>query len=284
MSTEVWNTHQWFTADAVSGVTSLDLDYAAGHIAPPFEPIEDDQGTRNDVTAERPRGSSSRIVATTGPLSTLPPPDGVGRYDESVTVNVETDEQLADQAAWRVHLGTVDEPRYPTVTVDLTSNPDLMIAVAGIESGDRLTVANTPVWLPPGDVETIVQGYGERLTPFEWRWEANTSPGPPWDVTVLDDQRRRVDTAGSELATAITSTQTTFDVVTTAVYPWIDSVGKPTHFPFDVKVGGEVMTVTDITGTSSPQTFTVTRSVNGVVKPHDAGSAVNVDRPAVLAL
>jgi len=47
-------------------------------------------------------------------------------------------------------------------------------------------------------------------------------------------------------------------------------------FPVDVNIGGEKVTVTNITGASSPQTFTVTRSVNGVVKTHAAGEQVRL--------
>ena len=44
------------------------------------------------------------------------------------------------------------------------------------------------------------------------------------------------------------------------------------------------MTVTDITGTSSPQTFTVTRSVNGVVKAQASGADVRLWFPPILAM
>lgn len=37
-------------------------------------------------------------------------------------------------------------------------------------------------------------------------------------------------------------------------------------------------------GASSPQTFTVTRSVNGISKSHEAGAAVSLAYPAYLAL
>ncbi len=65
----------------------------------------------------RSGGSSGRAVAETGPLSVLPPPDGVGIYDESVTLSLATDDQPERIAQWRVHLGTWDEARYPTITV-----------------------------------------------------------------------------------------------------------------------------------------------------------------------
>jgi hypothetical protein len=64
--------------------------------------------------------------------------------------------------------------------------------------------------------------------------------------------------------------------VTTAAYP--------AEFPFGATCEGEDVTVTAITGSSSPQTFTVTRSVNGVVKAHSAGADLSLTDPTYLAL
>jgi hypothetical protein len=57
------------------------------------------------------------------------------------------------------------------------------------------------------------------------------------------------------------------------------------EFPFDIYVGGERMTVSAIgAAISELQTFTVTRSVNGVVKEHAIGTPVRLWTPARLAL
>lgn len=286
IDTDLWQTHTWFNVDPVTRVPLLGLDYTAGHVSPPFEPTEDDQQLRNDVTAKREGGSSARQTKTSGPLSTQAPPDGVGIYDESVTVNVAGDDQLPDQAGWRVHLGTVDEPRYPEVTVNLARNQDLQSAVSAVESGDRFTIAGVPGWLPPGTVELLAQGYEERLTAFEWTWTANTSPARPWTVGVLgDEELGRLDTSGSELSASISESATSFDVDTLdGNATWIDGTDFSGDFPLDIEVGGEVMRVTDVSGSSSPQTFTVERSINGVTKSHDAGAAVALAQPLILAL
>ena len=81
----------------------------------------------------------------------------------------------------------------------------------------------------------------------------------------------------------MSSSATTLSVATT-------NSGSPlwttaaADFPFDVTIAGEQITVTNITGTSSPQTFTVTRSVNGVVKAQSAGAAVALFHAPILAL
>jgi hypothetical protein len=65
---------------------------------------------------------------------------------------------------------------------------------------------------------------------------------------------------------------------------WVDSATYATDFPFDITINGEQMTVTAITGTASPQTFTVTRSVNGVVKGHADNSSVALTVPAFVGM
>ena len=50
-------------------------------------------------------------------------------------------------------------------------------------------------------------------------------------------------------------------------------------------MGGEVMTISAISGTSSPQTFTISaRSVNGVVRAQTAGQDVRLYPTPVYAM
>lgn len=75
---------------------------------------------------------------------------------------------------------------------------------------------------------------------------------------------------------------TTLTVAITAGPRWTTDANE---MPILNDVGGELMSVTAISGTSSPQTFTVgARSVNGVTKPHASGTAVRLARPAITSL
>lgn len=258
------------------------LDYTAGEIAPPLEPVDDDSGIRNDITVSRPAGSSARAVDETSPLSVLPPPFGIGRYDEAVDLNLFSDEQLAGVAAWRLYLGTRDQARYPMVPVNLHKRPHLIDAMLGVDVRSRLRLTNLPPWLPPGDVDVLVEGYTEVLGEFEWRIEFNCAPGSPWNVAFTDDPVfGRADTDGSQLSAGVSATATVLQVAVTAGPLWTT---VPAHFPFSVTAGGEEMTVTGITGTASPQTFTVVRAVNGISKGHAAGTAVRLTHPAIAPL
>jgi hypothetical protein len=264
---------------------ALALNYqSAGHVAPPLEPADDDQGVRNDITVQRTDGASARVTLDTGALSTAAPPNGVGVYDESVTLNLYDDDQAEPQAYWRLHLGTVDEARYPVLRVDLAAAPSLIDSVTGIDSGDRITIANPPAWLPPGLIDLLAQGYTETIGhPVDWDFEFNCTPASPWTVGVIgDDLLGHADTSGSELATGVNSSALSLSVNTTAGPRWTTAAAD---FPFDIRMGGEVMTVSAITGTSNPQTFTISaRSVNGIVKSHLSGTTLALAQPMIIAL
>ena len=405
-----------------SQVPALILDYTVrGHVAPPLEPVDDDQKVRNDVTVTRDGGSSARVTLDTGTLSTQAPPNGVGVYDESTTLNLYDDDQPLQHAAWRLHLGTVDEARYPVVHIDLAAAPTLVDQVTALESGDRIQIRNPPPWLPADTIDLILQGYQETMGhPNDWNLQLTCTPASPWtvaetaitedfedtaynltltsggnlpwtrsqlhyntgtwslrsgaitnnqtsdaivtvpagatsltfwywvsseasgagfegdrllvlvdgvqvlraqgtvgwtpatvdvtgaslvtfryakdnstavgeDAAHIDDltftrSPMRVDTDGSQLAAGATATATSLSVATTSGPVWVTSTVYPEEFPFDITVGGERMQVSAVTGTSSPQSFTVVRSRNGVVKAQTAGTDVRLADPAYLAL
>lgn len=241
---------------------TLALTYgAAGEVSPPLEPADDDRNTRNDVTASRRDGSSARVEITSGPLSTQPPPDGVGRYDHQVTVNVHGEHALADQAGWRAHLGTWDEPRFPTIRVNLAAlagagKSALAETAAALDVGDRLTVASPPVWLPPGSVDQHAEGYVETLNQFVWDLRLACVPAGPYTVAEVDGEPR-VAADGSTLAAAISSSATTLTLASTAENgPWTTTSGD---FPLSMRVGAEQVTATSIAHGLS-DTFTRTTS------------------------
>lgn len=264
---------------------ALALSYTGINLAGELVPLDDDQYTRNDITVSRQGGSSARQTLKVGALSVQPPPAGVGPYPDAVTVNVQADSTLADQAGWRLHLSTVDEARYPTVSVNLAhpsyvANPTLRQQVLALRPGDRLTISNPPAWLPPDLISQLVIGWTETIDHFEHRLTFNCVPESPYHTAVLEDAvLGRLDTGGSQLAADALPTDTTLLVATTTGPLW-----TTTDTPFDVRISGEQITVTGVTGAVSPQTFTCTRSVNGVVKPLAVGADVRLNQPMILAL
>lgn len=238
-----------------------------------LEPVEDDQIVRNDVTVTRVGGSSARYELTSGPLSVNAPPDGVGRYREDVpALSFEDDTQLAHQAEWRVALGTVDEPRYPDLTVDINKfTAGTKTDMIAVDIGDKIIVTDMPVWVPPDRIDVQVLGYTETIYPTHWHAVYNAIPGAPYATAfVLNDTvNGRLDAASSTTNEALDTTETGVDYTGSA---WITTASHPSEFPFDVSIGGETMRVTSATAS----TLTVTRSINGVVKTHPLGTPIHL--------
>lgn len=257
------------------------LDYAANQVSPPLEPVDDDQGTRNDVTATRREGGSDRFTVDTGPLSTQDPPNGVGRYETDIQVNPETDGFLYGIAAWIANIGTLDKARWPQVTVNL-NNPAISSGLAdqirSIDVGEMFTLTNLDEAFVYDDINLIVVGYSETITPFTHMITFNCMPADPYTVGVWSTSASsgsfRWDTGGSTLNSSATATATSLSVATaTGNALWTTDASA---FPFDVNIGGERVRVTNITGASSPQTFTVTRSINAVIKAQTSGTDVRL--------
>lgn len=266
---------------------ALTLDFSAGNVNPPLDPEVDDLAIRNDVTVTRQDGSSARRILTSGTLSTAAPPSGVGIYDTDVTITCAGDgKMLEDQAGWRLHLGTVDEDRFSRLTVDLDRNPSLATTVNALRVGDRIVVNNLPDHLSNNPLSLIVEGWTESLQQYRRVITFNCSPESSHRVAVYQSGTgstvHKYDTGGSTLSSGINSSATSLSVATATGHPLWTAVDAEDGF--DIHIGGERMTVTDISGAASPQTFTVTRSVNGVVKSHSSGAAVRLWQTPVYSL
>lgn len=240
-------------------------------------PIYDDQVLRNDVTVSRIGGSSLRMVDDASQVR--------GVYDHDVEVNLAADDQLIDITGWLLRQGTVDGYRHPTLSIDLSSNPELISAWEVSDVGARIRRTNPPDPYPPGAIDQIMLGYTETIGPKRWRVAA---VGAPWtyDVGVYGTAPvvSRYDSAHSTLAAGVDADDTALSVATEAGHAlWVTGSTAPT-FPFDVVISGIRLTVTAISGASSPQTFTVTRNVDGIDKPLAAGEQVRLYHPDRYAL
>lgn len=272
----------------------LELDYAANQLYDELLPTDDDQILRNDITIRRPEGASARAVQETGPNNINDPvddPQGVGTYATSYQLNAYLDTRLSDLAQYARHLGTWDSLRYPVVSVhmnrdDITMDADLVENIKWLDIGSPLAIVNLPAWLPPDDAELLIRGYSETYDKFQWTFKWNTQPYGPYRINVLSEGAQSLYRAGSgdksgsysTLTSSLNSSATSFSVtIQTGKTLWGTTTTKPGNFPLDIMVGGERMTVSGISGTSSPQTFTISaRSVNGVTKSHSAGTQVQV--------
>ncbi|MGY0023761.1 hypothetical protein ACVHNB_32930 [Streptomyces sp. YJ-C3] len=224
---------------------ALVLDYAAGQIAAgSLEPVDDDSATRNDVTVTRFGGSSARAVLETGPLSIQEPPDGIGVYDESVTLNLNDDLQPQFIAPWRLHLGTYDGARYPSVSVRLHRHPELIDDVIALREGDILRIVNLPSWVAYGPVDLLITGMSETYLPRTWEITLTCDPGGPWMTAQADHPvYAKANTDGTVLTLAASPSDTVLAVRVTAGPPWTTD---PAEMPIPIELGGEEATVTSI--------------------------------------
>lgn len=263
-------------ASLTGQAVTAQIDYAGRMIAGRLQPVDDDQLTRNDITVTQQGGSSVEAYLPSGNLSIMNPPQGVGIYTQSVDVNVYyQSKDLPQIAALYLAQGTVDQQRFKSVSMLLEAVPGSVTLLSSLDIGNRAQIINTPVWVQPGPSDVIILGLTERIGPIaEWHIDFNAKPYGVNAVMKLDgtDVFARLDSGSATLQTAM---NTTIATATVNLATNIDAWGT-LNLPYDILVGGERMTVTGVTGTTSPQVLSVTRSVNGVVKTHATGETVHV--------
>jgi hypothetical protein len=227
---------------------------------------DDDRDTANQVSTESPMGWTWHADDAASIAQ-------VGLYQESATVNPRYAGQVKDAAGWLLHLGTSPARRWPSVTFELSRDTTYLSDALAIDLRDRLVLTSTPDHVGHDDISLLVTGYREFTNGYVYQLSVDAGPGESMDVGRYGVAR--YGTTGSTLAAGVDSDDVALSV--TALDLWTLDV---TQCPFDVVVGGEVMTVTAVAGAASPQTLTVTRSVNGVVKAHAAGAVVALAEPA----
>lgn len=258
----------------------------------PFAPVDDDQLMINHCDVSRRSGATATYMDRTGPMGV----DAVGDYATSYTVNTDTDTDLVRYAQWTVGVGSQQGYRYPSVSFALETNPGLIpgwLACLPQSRIDVTSVATIRRQHPDETIKLLLEGWQETITAFTWRVTANTSSAEPWKVAVLaaatgstGDGICHLQTESSQLNANYTS-GTTISVRTNTGVRWITTGEDSDSFPFDVDVGGVRATVTGITSTSSPQTFTLSaelpRTFTGSTTA-GAGTPVKVWRPPVYGL
>ncbi|MEU7904105.1 hypothetical protein [Actinoplanes sp. NPDC049118] len=254
----------------------LELSVPAGEIDQPPDPADDDQKVRNDWTVARYDGSSARVFDQEHI-------DAEGLWDDTATINVETDDVLPDQAGWRTYLGTRPDPRWPQITINFARSPHLLPAWRIAPFAPRIQVTTGLDQVAGSDPDVIAEGFEATLWPDGWTIAFNCSPAGPYDIPLMDDSGWVLDSETSALDAGIDDNDTAI-VVDYGDDPY--SAWHDGDEPMAIEIGGEVMTLTAVSAlfSTSKQTLTVTRSVNGIVKSHAAGALVRLAEPVYLAL
>lgn len=165
----------------------LTINATNGELLPELQPVHDDQRIRNRAYVTRKTAGTFMAEDATGALGT----EVVGIYDTSVTASLYDDNAAMDLGGWIVHLGTVEGYRYPTVTVNLGANPDLIADVLALKPGHRIDITNLGTALTshpgPTTLSLAVEGFAYRLSAMSWEVVFKCSRYDPWNVIELDD-------------------------------------------------------------------------------------------------
>lgn len=276
-----------------TGPALLVIDAAQAQLMEPFSPVDDDQLTINHVDVARRGGTDQTYSKTTGPMSV----DAIGDYATAITVNTVTDDGLVGYAEWLTNVGTEEGYRYPSVSFALEANPSLIPGWLTCTPQSRIDVTNVQAVRRQHPAETIkllLEGWHESINAFTWRVTANTSQAAPWNVVVAaadtgstGDGILHMETDDSQLNADAAEDATSISVRTNSGPRWVNSSEDADSFPFDIDIGGVQATVTAISGTSSPQTFTLAaglpRAFTGSTTT-GAGTPIRVWRPPVVGL
>lgn len=243
-----------------SQTAALALTYGV-NVHPPIKPVTDNLNVANDITATARSGAVARVERTSGPLNVNDPvddPEGITRIEGSSDVNPASDADLLDIAGFLLTASTWPGARYRTVTVSLLKHPELLDDIMAMRPGDLITLAG----LDADTISLLALGAAHKLRKVDHLVTFNCIPAGPYAVADSDGGSR-VGSASSSLAADFDAgTDTSMSVaIATGGALWSTSIAGTLH----VRVGGVVLNVTAISGTSSPQTFTVdAATVNGI--------------------
>ena len=272
---------------------TVTLSYLSDHLSMwTTPPARDDQVIVNDVTYTADDGSSVRMFAapgqpiTGGRMSTAAPASGgVGTYAQSYSVSVASDTQLSDLCGWKLHVGTVDQARLPGITIDLANTAAAAIynAVLDLDLGDRLVISSPPRRLGFEPVTQLAQALTETLWYDTLTIGIAGVPELPYEVIRADAGMHLAPPAGI-LSTGVNTTATSWSVAASSTDSTQLYSTAGGDYPQDWVIDGERVTATAMSGSSSPQTAIVIRSVNGVVKSHLANAVISTWPPPVIGL
>jgi hypothetical protein len=161
------------------------ISYTAGILDPSLAPAFDDALTRNNVTVTNWTGYTQQAILTAGAMSVLNPPSGIGNgYAYPRTVNASLDSQVAGIATWLLNVGSVDEIRFPVITVKLAkpAAAGLFAALPGLRPGDYLQITNPPAFLTASTVKQLAWGYSETIGVNQWDLAFNAVPESPYET------------------------------------------------------------------------------------------------------
>jgi hypothetical protein len=200
-----------------------------------------------------------------------------GTIGDKAVLDVAYDTDCLPHAQWRTHLSVDGRgASYPTFTLDLLANPDLIDDWLLCRIGSRLQRLNQPSIAGYGPIDQIIDGITETLQARNsgsgtgWTATLDTSPASVWQVGVWEDDDSPMESGNTTLDAGVNTTDTVW-VMDSGGDPWVTGT-----VDLYAEMGPELVHITNISGAGSAWTFTVTRSINGVVVAHLAGEPISL--------
>lgn len=247
--------------------------------------VTDDLGIHNIVTASQKDGGDFTLSRDTGPVSTQSPPNGVGEARHTIEVNVEGEvTDLPVLAGWWLNRWTVELPRFPQLTVDLTNaHSSLITAAEAVGVGSVITLTGMREYV----IRLRVLGYTERISwPIRRTITFTCAPDRQFQVGQWDSTSSLWDLKSSFLSAAVGVGVTSMTLTTSSVKETWSSASA-----YDLLISGELVGVPvggmGARAGTGPFTQVLTGAVrgkNGINKILPAGSRVHVATPGRWAL
>lgn len=248
----------------------------------------DDTDVANDIILNRRNGGQARATLEYGPLSIQAPPAGINVVPDGPEFNNHTDARLPLLVQHLLHVRTWPTARYPSLSIGLhrspfTSSASLLLAAQKTDVTDIITVTSLPMALPPEPLYLMVKGINQQLYGHRREIQYTLVPYGPYRTSELtsDTDDEYYFRACQHTIAGVVQTQvnTAFDDNDTSIS--IKTLSGPllstTAADFVIKIGGERMLATAVSGATSPQTVTVTRGLDGYTAAHAVNDYVYIE-------
>jgi len=258
-------------------------------LAEGLEATPDDTDIANDISSKRAAGGTARSTLQYGAMSIQAPPDGINLVPDGPTFNCYTVEQLVRLTDAALFRRTWPSARYPALVVHMhhptfAGDADKFLLAQKTEVSDIIRVTDLPLFMAPDELALMATGISEEIHGQEWTiaWaltpygpfessESQTVPGDKYSSYVA--AHTTIDgVVQQQLNTAIDADDTSISVKTLSGPIIVEG-----SVSWQIKIGGEVMDVTNVSGSSSPQTLTVARgAVGGFASAHAENDYVRI--------
>lgn len=172
-------------ASMANQAVAVTLSYSGSVIDTGLQPTYDDQLTKNNITITNWDGYVQQSILTAGAMSILNPPNGIGNgYAYTRNVSTSTDGQIAGIATFLLNVGSVDEIRFPVVTVRLSRSQAAAIfsTLPSMNIGDYFQISGPPSYLTSTTIKQLMWGLDETINARTWTLALSSVPETPWET------------------------------------------------------------------------------------------------------